>query len=96
MISISFLCLVTVARSSSTELDKGHEGIHPCFLPDPWKKAPCGVSSTCFVDAVTRLREFSSVPRLLRFPYVNDEHRQMPFLYLWGDTVIFILSPLTW
>lgn len=84
MILISFLCLVTVARSSSTELDKSHESIHPCFLPDLWKKAPCGVSSTCFVDAVMRLREFSSVPRLLRFPYINDEYCQMPFLYLLG------------
>lgn len=84
MISISFLCLVTVARSSSTELDRSHESIHPCFLPDLQRKAPCDVSSACFVDAVMRLRQFSSVPRLLRFPYINDDYCQMPFLLSFG------------
>lgn len=72
-----------MTRSSNTVLNKSCESRHPRFVPDLRENALHVVSSPCFVNALyMRLRQFSSIPRLLRFPYINDEHRQMPFLCL--------------
>lgn len=64
-------------------LNKSCESRHPCFVPDLRENALRVVSSPFFVNALyVRLRQFSSIPRLLRFPYIHDEYRQLPFLCL--------------
>ena len=95
---ISFLCLITLARTSNTILNQSGKHGHPCLAPDLRGKAfsfsPLSMLYMSYM-AFIMLRYIPSISTLLRVFIINGywilNFVKSFFCICWGDFMIFIL-----
>ena len=95
MLLISFSCLIALARTSSTKLNKSESG-HPCLFPDlvPDYDFSCGlvVYDLYYVEVHSLYTHFE----FLLLMDVENFQMLLFFCIYWADHMIFILNLLMW
>ena len=99
MLVISFSCLIALARTSSTMLDRSIDSRHPCVVPDLWAKAfslsllSMMLATSLSYMAFILLRYIPSIPTLSRvFSWKDIEFYQYYALSASVEMIIWFLS----